>query len=136
MRSGSAAGAAGGLQRPVVREHRALEVPERRARLEPEAVKQSRPRGPIRLERLCLAAGSVEGKHVLRAQPLAERVLAHKRLQLRDERGVPAELQLRVDPQLKRREADLLEPRDCALRERLVRQVGKRRSAPQVERLA
>ena len=49
---------------------------------------------------------------------------------------MPAERELRVDPLLERREAQLLEPLEAARGERLVGEVGERRPAPEVERLA
>jgi hypothetical protein len=69
-------------------------------------------------------------------QALAERMQRHQALELADERRVAAEREVRVDPQLERGEAKLFEPRDLALRERLVCEVGERRSLPELERLA
>ena len=62
-------------------------------------------------------------------------MLAHQRLELADQRRVPAEREIRVDPVLERRQALLLEPGSLGLRERLVREVRQRRSAPQRQRL-
>ena len=49
---------------------------------------------------------------------------------------MPAERELGVDPLLERREPELLEPLDGRLGERLVGEVGERRPAPELERLA
>ena len=57
-------------------------------------------------------------------------------LQLADELRVAAERELGVDPPLDRGEPDLLEPLDRGPRERLVREIGERRAAPEPERLA
>ena len=69
-------------------------------------------------------------------QPLAQRVLGDERLELADELRVAAEREVGVDPLLERREAELLEPDDRGLRERLVGEVGERGAAPERERLA
>jgi hypothetical protein len=62
-------------------------------------------------------------------------VLAHQRLELADQRGVPAEREIGVDPILERREALLLQPRSLALRKPLIRKVRQRRPAPQRQRV-
>src|SRR5918996_867874 len=87
-------------------------------------------------ERVCLPAGAVEREHQLGTQALAQRLLAHERRQLGDERRVPTEGEVRLDPILERDQAQLLEARDVSLRERLVAKVGERRTAPEVEGLA
>ena len=63
-------------------------------------------------------------------------MLRDERLQLADERAVPAEREIGVDPVLERGEPELLEPVRLRPRERLVREVGERRAAPERERLA
>ena len=47
---------------------------------------------------------------------------------------MPAERQVGFDAVLERGQAQLLEPGDLVLRERLVGEVGQRRPAPEVER--
>ena len=47
---------------------------------------------------------------------------------------MPPELELGIEALLERRETQLLESRDRGLRERLVREVCERRSAPELER--
>ena len=59
-----------------------------------------------------------------------------ERLELADERGVAAQLELGVDPLLDRREPELVEPRSLDLEARLVAEVGERRAAPELERAA
>ena len=78
----------------------------------PEALDERLPRLAVDLERLGLAARAVEREHLLAAQPLAQRVLGDERLELGDERRVPPERELGVDPLLERREPQLLEPLD------------------------
>ena len=49
---------------------------------------------------------------------------------------VAAELDLGLEPVFKRRQAELLEPRDLLLQERLVGEIGEGRPAPERERVA
>src|SRR5215217_307791 len=62
-------------------------------------------------------------------------MLRDENFQLADELRVPARVQVRVDPFLERREAELLELRDVGLSKRLEGEISKSRSAPQCERL-
>jgi hypothetical protein len=57
-----------------------------------------------------LPAGSIEREHQLTTQPLAERSLGDERLELGDEIGSSAPLELRVDEILAGGEAQLLQP--------------------------
>ena len=135
QRRACASGAARELERRVLGEDLPLELPQRRARLEPELVER-RPRVAVGLERLGLPARAVEREHQLPAQPLAVRMLGDQRLELADELGVAAEREVGLDPLLERRQPQLLEPRRLDPRERLVVELGQRRPAPQRERLA
>jgi hypothetical protein len=63
-------------------------------------------------------------------------MLADEHLKFSDELGVAAESEVGLEPALERSQAELLEARNLALRKRLVREVGKRRSTPQVESFA
>ena len=85
----------------------------------------------VRAQRLGLPARAVEREHQLPAQPLAQRVLRDERLELATSSRACAEREVRVDALLQRVQAQLLEPLDLALRERLVREVGERRAAPE-----
>ena len=62
-------------------------------------------------------------------------VLGDQRLELADQVGVAAEREVGLDPFLDRRQAQVLEPSDLCLRERLERELGQRRAAPERERL-
>ena len=62
-------------------------------------------------------------------------MLDDQRLELPQDLGVTAERELRLDQLLHRRNAQILEPRDLRLRERLVREIGEHRASPQGERL-
>ena len=90
----------------------------------------------VRLQRLGLTPRSVEREHQLAPQALPQRVLRDQRLELADELSAAAELEVGVDPLLERLQAQLLEPADLGLGERLEGEVGERWAAPQRERLA
>jgi len=62
-------------------------------------------------------------------------MLLDESVELTDDERVPARGELALEALLERGEASLLERRDLQLRPRLVREVGKRRPAPQRERL-
>ena len=64
------------------------------------------------------------------------RVLGDQRLELADQLGVAAEREVGLDPLLERRQPQVLEPAALGLGERLVRELGERRPAPERERLA
>ena len=110
-----------------MRQDRPLEVLQGRPGLDSELVHQRRSRVPVALKRVGLTPGAVEREHQLPLQALAQRMLVNKRLELADQRLAIAQRKVRVDPILKRRQALLLEPRDLALRERLIGEIGQRR---------
>jgi hypothetical protein len=87
----------------VLREDRALQIAQRRPRLEPELVDEHAAGFAKRLERLGLTPRAVQREHELRPQPLAERMLRDERLELAHELVVPSELQLELDARLERR---------------------------------
>jgi hypothetical protein len=62
-------------------------------------------------------------------------MLGRELLELGDDKRVLALRQAHVDALFHGGEAQLLQPRDLCLRERLVGDVGQRRSAPQRERV-
>src|SRR5262245_9763017 len=62
-------------------------------------------------------------------------MLVDEHFEVPDELTVPTQGQVRLDPQLERSEAKLLEAKDLRLRERLAREIGESRPAPQVERV-
>ena len=123
------------LERRVLGQDLLLELPERRARLEPELVER-RPRVAVGLERLRLPARAVEREHELAPEPLAVRMLGDQRLELADQARVAAEREVGLDPLLERRQPELLEPAGLDPRERLLAELGQRRPAPEGERLA
>ena len=80
--------------------------------------------------------GSVQGRHQTPPQALSERVLGDESLELSDQLVVVPEREVGVDPGLRRRQPDLLEPGDGGLGEALVGEVRERRAPPERQRLA
>src|SRR5215216_3405260 len=62
-------------------------------------------------------------------------MLADECLELSHQLPVSTELEVSGDPLLEPREAEVVEPPDLVLRERVVREVGEGRPAPERERL-
>jgi hypothetical protein len=125
----------GRVEHGLLAQDRLLDRPQARSRFEAQLLDVVAPRFPIRLQRLSLAAGAVEGEHELAAQPFAERVLGDESLQLRDQRRASADAELRLDALLERGEPQLLEAFDLHPRERFEGEVAERPAAPQRQRL-
>jgi hypothetical protein len=121
------------LETRVLGQDRALELFERRTRLDPELIDQHPAGLLIALERVGLATAAVQREHQLGLQALAQRMLAHEPLQLARQPGVLPQRELRVDPILERGQALLPQPADLRPGEGLIRQIGERGSAPQPE---
>jgi hypothetical protein len=101
--------------------------------IDPELLRKGRPGSLEGGECLRLLIGPVQREHQLAPQALAERMRSRERLELGDRPGVAAEIELGGDLVLDRLEAELLEPRDVPRQRWLGRQVGKRRSSPELE---
>jgi hypothetical protein len=115
-------------------EDRLLELSKGVAGLDPELVEPT-PRLPVDVESFRLASRSVEREHELGGQALAVRVLGDQGLELRDHAGMPAELEIRIDPFLECCQAQLLEAPDRGLGKRLVCKFGERRPPPHGKRV-
>jgi hypothetical protein len=113
-----------------------LQLPQRRARLEPKLVDEQLPKVAVNRECVALPPRAVKSQHEQASRALAERLLAHEALELRNELAVPAELHVRLNPVLERLQPTFFEVGDRALRKRLVGDFGERRACPQTERLA
>ena len=111
-----------------------LELPQLRARLDPELVDEAGARILVDLERLRLPARPVEREHALPAKRLAQRVLTHERFELPDHVAVQPELELGVDALADHDEAQLLESPNLGLCEVVEGKLGERRTAPERER--
>ena len=112
-----------------------LELAELRPRLEAQLVEQDASRILVCLQRVRLAAHTVEREHQLATQTLSHRVLGHESLELADDLVVAAEAEISFEPALERGEPQLFEPGDLRLCERLVVNVDKRWPAPEGEGL-
>ena len=115
---------------------RLLELPQLRRRLEPLLLDEHATRTPVRVERIRLTTGRIQGAHQLAREPLAQRMLGDERLDLRRHARVVAQLELRLEPVLGRSEPQRLEPRGGRRSEGVPRELAERRPAPQSERLA
>src|SRR6476659_1504301 len=115
---------------------RLLELVQSRAWLDAKLIDEQPPGLAIDLERLCLATRAVERAHEDGPQALAEWVLTDERLDFSDELGVTAEREVRLEAPLERLEAELFEPGNLGKRERLVGEVGQRRSSPEAQSFA
>ncbi len=123
-------------QRLVLAQDRGLERLELGAGVDAELLDQRLARRAVGGERVRLAPGAVEREHELGAGALAEWLRLDERLELGDELGVAAEREIRVDALLQHDRAELLEPCDLGLCERLVEEVGERGAPPEDEGLA
>jgi hypothetical protein len=124
------------LQARVLTEDLQLELLERRPRVDAELLDERAASAPEDLEGIGLPATAVEREHQLAPQTLAKHVLCDQRLELRHQLVMAAERQLGVDAILDRREPQLLEPSDLALRECLALEVGQRLAPPERQRVA
>ena len=124
------------VQARVLTEDAQLELLERRPGVDAELLDERPASALEHVQRVGLPAAAVEREHQLAAQALAKRVLRDERLELRHQLVMAAERQVGVDAILDRRETELLQPGDLALRERLVPELGQRLPAPERERLA
>ena len=108
----------------------ALEPLQALARLQPDLLGERQSTLLVDMQRLGLAVGAIEREHELAAEPLAQLVPGHERLELADELTVAAEGKIRLDPLFERRELKLVEACDLCLCERFVGEIGKGGTAP------
>ena len=85
-------------------------------------------------QRFGLASATVEGKHQLGGEALAQGLGGHQRLELAHQVGVTSERQRGLDALLGGPETTLLEAGRLPLGEGLVRELGQGRAPPQDER--
>ena len=123
------------LEARVVAQDLQLELLQRRPRLQAELLDQRPAPSLKRVQRVGLPAAAIQRQHQLTAQPLPEHVLGDHRLQLRHQLEMAAARQIGVDPILQRRQPQLLQTRDLALRQRLALQIGQRLPPPQRQRI-
>ena len=104
--------------------------------LEPKLVVERLTASAIDLERLRLPSAAVERDHQLPAQPLTVGVQSDERLELADQSSMLSAYEIRLDAVLERAVPGLFQPCDLPCGERLVRQIGERFAAPELERRA
>src|SRR5439155_16490339 len=121
----------GERERLVLAKDGRFEGLELRAGLDAQLLDERLPCRAVRRQSVRLPSRAVEREHELSSRTLAERVALDERLELEHELGVPAQGEVGLDSLLERDGAELLEPGDLGLRERLVRKVGECRTAPQ-----
>ena len=102
--------------------------------LDSELVDERTARVLIDAEGLRLATGAIQGEHQMGAQTLSGGMAIDECLNLADDLGVTAGLEVRVDSLLDRRKPLLLQSRDLGLCERFEFEVGQRSATPEVER--
>jgi hypothetical protein len=105
------------------------------ARLKAELLGQRGTGRLVHLERLRLPAGSIERQAELRDHALAIRIGLDNRPKLTDQLGVPAKREVRVDANLQRQQAKLLEAGDLDGRPVVQGDIGQGRPTPEHERL-
>src|SRR5262249_40299668 len=130
-RRGVAAVPHGRAQRRILDEDRALELLELDTRLQTELVVEEGPGPPVDVEALRLPPRPIEGEHQLCAKALAVGVLDDQRLELGNERRLPTEAELGLDPLLESGDTELLDPLDLEAGKRLELEVGQRSAAPE-----
>ena len=90
----------------------------------------------VGVERLRLSAGAVEGNHEEDAKLLSKRILGHEHLELGDRLARPSCIDLGAEGLLEREDPQLRQTSDLVLRELVVREVGQRGTAPELERVS
>ena len=124
------------VERRVVGEDRCVQALQRLAGVDAEFAGEQFADPLVGGERVGLPAAAVQRQHELAVQPLPQRMPGGQLLQLGDERVVPAERQVGVDPGLQNGEPQFLQPGGLGPGEGVVGQVGQHRAAPQIQRLA
>jgi hypothetical protein len=119
----------GRAERGILVEHRLVQAPQLWTGLDPQFPDELLPRVGVRVQRLCLPPGAIQRKHLLPAQPLAQRMGGRQRGQLAREFAMAANREVGIDAVLQGRQSKLLDTRDLGLQRRLIGQVGERRAA-------
>jgi hypothetical protein len=117
----------GDVERRIVLQDRPLQASQLVAGLEPQLLRQDLARAAVCVERLGLSPAAVQREHELPVEPLAQRVPADERSKLGHQNVVMPGGEIGVDPSLERGPAQLLEPRNLRLGERLEGEVAQRR---------
>jgi len=118
-----------------VAQDRLLQAMQLRRGFESQLLVQPHAAACVDLQRVGLAAAPIQRPHQQTDQPLARRMLGGQLLELGNDECVLSRRQTRVDALFQSRNAQLLEPRDLSLRERLESDVGQCGSTPQPQRV-
>ena len=124
----------GAIEPRILVQDRVLELAQPLARLDPELLGQRAAGVAIGLQRVGLAVAAVQGEHQLRPEALAIGVLGDQPLEPLEQLRVVAQRQFRLGQQFECRDAQVLQPRDLGLGERLEGQIRQRRPAPERQR--
>ena len=114
----------------VLSQHLPFQLPERLRGLDAELLVQLAAEVLVAGKGLRLAAGAVEGEHLLPVEPLPQGVTAQQGVELTNELGVATAREVGLDPLLDCCQAELLDAGALHLGERLL-ELGERRSAPE-----
>ena len=91
------------VQRRVLAQDRLVQAPQLRAGLDADLLDQRARACAVGVERLGLPPAAVEREHALGVQALAQRLLAHQRVELADDLAVAAGGEVALDRELERR---------------------------------
>ena len=100
------------IERRLLEQHRTFHVDEISARTDTELLVEERVELAVRAQRLGLTPAAVQREHELAPEPLAQRVHADERLELREQGSVPSECEVRIDAGFDRPELQTREPGD------------------------
>ena len=92
----------------------AVELLQRLAGLQAQLVREQAPRRVVDAERVRLPAGPVQREHEVFAQPLPKWVPRDQLIQLRHERGVSPQGEIRANSVLDREQSQLFETGSCS----------------------
>ena len=114
----------------IVVEDRRLQLGQLGRRVEAELVGEHGPGAGVHAQRVGLAPAAVEGDHQAAGEPLAQRVLVGRALELADRLAVPAEGEEGVEAGLQRLQAQLVPAHGRRPGPLLVGDVGEHRTVP------
>ncbi len=117
----------------ILAKDQGLELPYLARRIDPEIVAKQDPQPLVGGQRIGAAIRPVERQHELPPEPLAQRVLGHQCLELRDHLLVVAHRQVGINARLGGGEVQLLQPNGLADPQRAAGQVGQRRTSPEIQ---
>ena len=115
---------------------RLLELADLFRRLDPELVDHRFAQAAMRFERIGLPPALVEREHLLRVEPLPQRIALDEVQQLREHLGGAARGEIGLDAQFERSHPLFLQPGDRGLERLRELEIRERTSTPEPERVA